>query len=172
MKGATIYRNGWVSPEALPGGRKTPARSYLQRSRERQLIPKSSYAVDFAGEQDRYSNVDILAEGLIGELQRFYDFKNGATVVDFLRDKSNCSLSVVLLSAQDAIREYFGHGTRPALKVATDPEARDDQQLFIVIRTKLRPKAARTILAELDKEWWQSIFPATEGKVTVSLEYV
>lgn len=173
MKGATVYRNKWgVSQEVSPGAQEMPLRRYWRELSEQRRVPKSTYAADFAGEQDQYPVADILAERLIGELQKAYDFKGGTTVIDFLRDRDNLFLAATLLSAPEKIRDYFGYGPRPVLKVSIDPEAKEDQQLFLVIRTKLSPRVARTLLAALDKEWWQNVFPATEGKMTISLEYL
>lgn len=173
MKSAMIYRDGGgVLPDTPSRRRQAPSRSYSPNDPERSYAPRRSYAVDFASERDQYPDNSIFVEGLTVELQRIYDFRDSATVVEFLRDRGSLSLGAVLLEAQERIRDYFGYGTRPALKVVTDPEARNEQHLFVVIRTKLRPKAARTILAELDREWWQGVFLATEGKLTINLEYI
>ncbi len=105
------------------------------------------------------------------KLRKRYEFRGNTTVEAFLKD--NPFLVQLLLDACDRIRdEYFGRRTWVALEVVTDPEALGDQQLFVIIRTRLRPKIARALLSELDRRWWLDVLPAAQGKMELSLEYI
>lgn len=103
-------------------------------------------------------------------LRRRYEFKGDTAVEDFL--KENPFLVRLLFDAYDRIREYFGPGTRLALEVISDPEAEEERELFLFIQTRLPPKAARTLLAVLDREWWLDAMLDAKGEMTISLEYV
>lgn len=108
--------------------------------------------------------------GTISSLRKLYEFRGGLVVERFLRDHR--FLNRLLLDAYEEIREHFGVGTRAVLEVVTEPEAQEDQQLFVVIRTKFPPKAARVLLAELDQEWWMDTLPAAQDKMEFALEYI
>ncbi len=110
-------------------------------------------------------------EGLIRRLRRRYEFRGGTAVKDFLKD--NPFLFQLLFEAYDKIREkYFGPRASMALEVVADPEAPRDQQLFVVIQTRFRPKIAHALLSELDRGWWLDALPAAQGKMELSLEYI
>lgn len=106
----------------------------------------------------------------IAKLRRLYEFREDAEIEAFLEEHP--SMIQVLLGAYDKIREYFGFRSRIVLKISRDPEARGDGQLFVLIQTRLRPKAARTLLSVLSQEWWHDKYPSTEGNMTISLEYL
>lgn len=108
-----------------------------------------------------------LADGVADALQPFYEFR-GDSVRDFLAE--NPSLTGLLFETRKVIREYFGPEVKPALEVVADPEALGDHQLFVLIRTELPRKEARTRLAELDREWWLAVLPASEGKMEIALD--
>lgn len=112
----------------------------------------------------------VLAERSISRLRKLYEFRGGLGVERFLHD--NPFLNRLLLDAYEEIREHFGVGTRAVLEVVADSEAQEDQQLFVVIRTKFPPRAARVLLAELDQEWWLDTLPAARDKMEFALEYI
>lgn len=106
----------------------------------------------------------------IAKVRRLYDFRDDAAVETYLEE--NPFLIQVLFEAYDKIREYFGFRSRIVLKISRDPEVRGDGQLFVLIQTRLRPKAARTLLSVLSQEWWHDKYPSTKGNMTISLEYL
>jgi hypothetical protein len=153
----TQYRTEWVSsPEYWDEPTEGNGRARFRR-----------YETD---DKEMFVGGAPLTDGFISLLRRRYDFRDELTVETFLREHR--FLGDLLFDAYEAMREYFPPGTRAALKVSIDPEARGDGQLFVLIQTKLRPRAARTFLSVLDQEWWQGMFPETEGKMTISLEYL
>jgi hypothetical protein len=120
--------------------------------------------------EDEPADIIFYTDGHISRLRKRYELRGGTAVENFLKEHS--FLVLPLIDAYDRIRDYFGPKARLALKVSKDPEARQDEELFVVVQTGLSPKAARTLLAELDRDWWLDAFPATQGKMTISLEYL
>jgi hypothetical protein len=117
-----------------------------------------------------FAREPVITEGSVSRLRKLYEFRGGLIVERFLRD--NPYLNVLLLEAHEEIREHFDLGTRTALEVVADPEAQEDRQLFVVIRTKFPPKVARALLAELDRDWWLGALPRTQGKMELTIERV
>lgn len=115
-------------------------------------------------------NTPILADRSVSRLRRLYEFRGGLALERFLRD--NDFLITLLLDAPEEIRKHFDSGTRVALEIVEDPEARGDQQLFVVVRTKFPPKVARALLAQLDQNWWLDVLPAARGKMEIATERV
>lgn len=100
-------------------------------------------------------------------LSRLYDFRDDL-VASFLEE--NPSLGELLFAAHKVVYEHFGPEAEMALEVVTDPEAPEDQELFVVIRTKFPPKDARALLSEIDRGWWRDVSPAAQGKMELALE--
>ncbi len=132
--------------------------------------PADPYFASYGKNEDEPADIVFYTDGRISRLRRRYEFRGGTAVEVFLEDHR--FLIQPLSDAYYRIREYFGPRAGLALKVARDPEARQDTELFVFIQTGLSPRAARTLLAELDRDWWQGAFPNTQGKLTVGLEYV
>ncbi len=108
-----------------------------------------------------------LTEGFLGELSGMYEFRDNM-VESFLEE--NPSLASLLFEAYKIIPDYFGSEVEMALEVVADPEAPEDMELFVVIRTELLPMKARVLLHELDQGWWRDVSPAAEGKMEFALE--
>jgi hypothetical protein len=132
--------------------------------------PDNPYSARYSKSEDEPADIVFYSDGQISRLRRRYEFRGGTAVENFLLDHSY--LIQPLSDAYYRIREYFGPRTGLVLKVARDPEARQDRELFVAIQTGLSPRAARTLLAELDRVWWRDAFPNTQGKLTIGLEYV
>ena len=153
----------------MPNFKETRAREEWPASPIR-YVHSGSYFADHGEVEDELANIAPPAGEHIAKLRRLYDFRSDAAVEAFLEE--NPHLIQVLLGAYDRVRKYFGWGTRLVLKVSSDLEARGDGQLFVQIRTKLRPKEARTLLSALRQEWWHGVYSATKGKMTIGLEYL
>lgn len=126
--------------------------------------------IGYGGNGGELADVIPYHEGLISSLRRRYTFRDDIAVEGFLR--KNQFLIQLLFSAFKEIRKHFDGNPRLALEVSTDPEATGDQQLFVIIRTRFRPKIARAILSDLDQGWWLGALPAAQGKMEFSLEYL
>jgi hypothetical protein len=109
----------------------------------------------------------MIADGIIEELSSLYEFRNDM-VESFLEE--NPSLVGLLSEAYKIIPSHFGSEVQMALEVVADPEAPEDRELFVVIRTELLPMKARALLHELDQGWWREVSPAAEGKMEFALE--
>ena len=133
-------------------------------------LPPDPYRPRHGSNEDEPADIIFYTDGRMSKLRKRYEFRGSKAVEDFLEEHE--FLIRPLSEAYDRIRDYFGPRARLALKVVNDPEARQDQELFVFIQTGLSPKAARTLLAELDRDWWRSAFPATHGKPTIGLEYI
>ncbi len=123
-------------------------------------------------EEDEDEFVDIVSYTgeSIGRLRRLYEFRNDVAVEVFLEERP--SLTQLLFDAYTRIRGYFGPSSRLVLTVVADPEEQEEQELFLFIQTGLHPRAARTLLAELDREWWLDAMLDAKGEMNISLEYV
>lgn len=150
MDNATLSRGEWVSSPESWG---EPTEDYLPAS------------TNFGGGR----GTSGLANGILSRLRRRYEFRGGLVVEDFLQENPN--LGVLLLDAYEVIRkrEHFGPGTRVALEVVADPDAQEDRQLFVLIRTKFPPRVARAVLAEVDRHWWLDALPQAAGKMELAL---
>lgn len=172
MRGYVADRQEYRKPKRVP---RTPSFRLALAGEEwpappiRYMRAGRSFA-DHGEEEGKFADVVPSTGEYIARLRRLYDFRSDAAVEAFLEE--NPHLVQVLLGAYDRIRKYFGWGTRLVLKVSRDPEAREAGQLFVQIQTKLRPKAARTLLSVLDQEWWHGVYPTTKGNMTIGLEYL
>jgi hypothetical protein len=121
-------------------------------------------------DEDEYADVVLYVDEIVGRLRKLYEFRDSAAVEAFLEEKP--FLIRLLFNAYGKIREYFPPGSRLVLKVVADPEAQEERELFVFIQTKLPPRAARPLLAELDREWWLDAMLDARGQMTIGLEYV
>jgi hypothetical protein len=76
-----------------------------------------------------------------------------------------------MLRADEEVRRIFGATPRLILKVVADPEAQEDRELFLLIRTDLQPKEARALLKRLRREWWLDAMLDAKGEMGIGLEY-
>lgn len=161
MNNPTVYRNEWASSPEEDWGESTE-----------HYVPASFHIANVADNEDIFAGRLALTDGFISKLRRRYDFREELAVENFLREnlQENPRLGSLLLEAYEVIREHFGSGTRVALEVVTDPEAPGDRQLFVVIRTRFRPKIARALLSELDRGWWLDVLPVAQGKMELAVE--
>ncbi len=114
--------------------------------------------------RDEFAQKAVLTSALNG----LYAFRGGSIVEGFLAE--NPALSDLLFEAHREVSGHFGPGVEMALEVVADPEALGDRQLFVLVRTELPRREARTRLAELDRDWWLDALPAAGGKMEIALE--
>src|SRR5215217_8120829 len=107
------------------------------------------------------------SEGLISSLRKRYMFRDEPAVTDFLVERP--LLIQLLFKAHKVIRSIFGTAPGLTLKVIADPEALEEQELFLFIQTKLHPRAARPLLDEISREWWLSAMLDARGEMNISL---
>jgi len=126
--------------------------------------------ISYGADQDEPRGVVPYPEGLVSGLRRRYAFRDDAAVTDFLEKRP--VLIQILFKAHKEIRDIFGTGPGLALRVVTDPEALEEQELFLFVQTKLHPRAARPLLDELGRKWWLGAMLDAKGEMNISLEYV
>lgn len=102
-------------------------------------------------------------------LSRLYNIRREPEVFKFLEDKP--SLISLVLEAHERIRDYFGSSTELVLEVITDPEATEDYELVIFVRTNLSPDDASRMLEQLDEEWWLDASEDTNEKLCIHVEF-
>lgn len=107
---------------------------------------------------------------LLETLGQRYEFEDPLAVNRFLRE--NPWLIGLLLGARQKIRDYFDPDTRATLRVVVDPEAREDERLFVYIQTGLPPKEALAHLSDLDDGWWLEALSGARHQMTIDVEYV
>jgi len=105
----------------------------------------------------------------IALLSRLYNIRRESEVFKFLEDKP--AILSLVLEAHDRIRDYFGYSTELVLEVITDPEATEDYELVIFVRTSLSPDDAFTMLELLDEEWWLDASSDMNEKLCVHVEF-
>ncbi len=80
-------------------------------------------------------------------------------------------LTDLLLELHEKIQGHFGSDTQAVLRVVTDPEAEDAQELFAVVQSSLPRTEARERLRALDEGWWLDNLDRAHCKLTVDVEY-
>jgi len=102
-------------------------------------------------------------------LSRLYNIRRESEVFKFLEDKP--SIISLVLEAHERIRDYFGSSTELVLEVITDPEATEDYELVIFVRTNLSPDDAFRMLEQLDEEWWLDASADMNEKLCIHVEF-
>jgi len=102
-------------------------------------------------------------------LSRLYNIRRESEVFEFLEDKP--SLIPLIVEAHERIRDYFGSSTELVLEVITDPEATEDYELVIFVRTNLSPDDTFSKLEQLDEEWWLDASSEMREKICIHVEF-
>lgn len=102
-------------------------------------------------------------------LSRLYNIRRESEVFKFLEDKP--FIISLVLEAHERIRDYFGSSTELVLEVITDPEATEDYELVIFVRTSLSPDDAFSMLELLDEEWWLDASSDMSEKLCIHVEF-
>ena len=102
-------------------------------------------------------------------VEQLYILRRRNEVTGFL--KAHPFLVPLILEAYGKIAEYFGPSAEVVLEVTTDPEAEDDQELFVLMQAQRSPHEALACLDRLDQEWWLDALPKAQCKMTIDVEY-
>jgi hypothetical protein len=102
-------------------------------------------------------------------LGRLYNIRRESEVFEFLEDKP--SLISLVLEAHERIRDYFESSKELVLEVITDPEATEDYELVIFVRTNLSPDDAFNKLEQLDEGWWLDASSDMREKLCIHVEF-
>lgn len=116
----------------------------------------------------KLQTAQLQPEELLKSVLTSFSVKNSNLVSRFLQE--NLFLVNLILSVRSKITDYFGHSTQLALSVAQYPD--EDEELYLLIQTKLSAQAALPILEEFEESWWLDVLPQAQCKMTIKLEYV
>lgn len=104
------------------------------------------------------------------ERSSVYSFDSLLVVGRFL--SSNPHLVDILMEAVPHIRTIFGAETRVVLRIISDPEMENQDQLFGCIRTNLSVDEALSCLDRFDEEWFFNRFDQVAGLLDFKLDFV
>lgn len=106
----------------------------------------------FVTESPQYMQISSSDRLWIQLLETYYQFDSAPEVIDFLI--KNQFLVGLLLDAPEQIKKCFDHNAELVLRLASEPEEDDSQELFVFIMTRLPVDEALKRLNTLDEEWW------------------
>ncbi len=117
----------------------------------------------------QYSTQVLNFEDRWGSIVEEFIITNLEVVKPFL--KKNGFLLDLLLAARTKIAEYFSGVTPLVLYLAQYPDE-GDEELYLLIQTKLSANESLLILDRFEEEWWLDILPKAQCKMTIKLEYI
>lgn len=106
----------------------------------------------------------------INSLSEIYKFINKEKIKDFIL--KNSYLLPLLKEFPTQIKRYFGENIKLALKISTEPDFSNSDELWILILTELSAKEAFPLLENLDENWWLDNLERANCKLNIRLEYV
>jgi hypothetical protein len=118
--------------------------------------------------EKKFMDIEYLHRELTS-LSRLYNIRRESEVFEILEDKP--SLIPLVVEAHKRIRDYFGSSTELVLEVVTDPEATEDYELVIFVRTNLSPDDTFSKLEQLDEEWWLDASSDMSEKLCIHVEF-
>lgn len=112
------------------------------------------------------SNTPVF-ESELAHLGVYYDLGEHADALQFVR--AHPQLLALLMEARGEIELRFP-GANVTLRVLTDPEIPDRQDLYVGIETDLCVNDALSRLGELDEAWWLDRADQADGLVCLDVE--
>ena len=106
----------------------------------------------------------------IGALSKLYNFTRKEKIKEFIL-KNSCVLPL-LKEAPSQIKSTFGENVKLALKISTEPDSFQSDELWILILTELPASEAFPLLESFDKNWWLDNLERGNSKLNIRLEYV
>jgi hypothetical protein len=106
----------------------------------------------------------------INSLSEIYKFINKEKIKDFIL--KNSYLLSLLKEFPTQIERYFGGNIKLALKISTEPDSSNSDELWILILTELSAKEAFPLLESLDENWWLDNLERANCKLNIRLEYI
>ena len=155
------------------------SRRFVEMILRRRLVNQEEIGDELLSGIKRFSEISELlerkfigTEGLHRELtllSQLYNIREESEALEFLED--NPALIALVVEAHERVRDYFGSSTELALEVITDPEAAEDYELVIFVRTNLSPDDAFSKLEQLDEEWWLDTSSDMREKLCIHVEF-
>ena len=97
------------------------------------------------------STVMVLEESL-RQIEQWYRLPAPEAVRRFIRQ--HVALASLLVEAIDPLTQFFGPAPRVSLRLVSDPEVEDWDELFAYIQVSISPEEALERLHQLDEEWF------------------
>jgi hypothetical protein len=111
----------------------------------------------------------VLQSARITNLEHVYTFRQAENVKGFLF--KNPTIVSVIIEAKTVLEKFFGPDIHVSLEVVSDPETKDNTQLFGYIQTgDMLPDVAFECLNAMDEAWFIKQFDLTSGLFNFSLE--
>lgn len=113
-------------------------------------------------------NPSLILSIVLDKIYKKYMIDNKEEVSDFLYKHQE--LFFIILEAEKQIRKYFLND-RLGLKIITDPEIANWENLMITIHTKLDVDQAFDQLKQLDNDWWLDVFAQVGNKLNIHIDF-
>ena len=105
---------------------------------------------------------------ILNAITKKYIIYNKEEVSDFLYRHQE--LFFIILEAEKQIRKYFLND-KLVLKIITDPEIANWENLMITIHTQLDVDQAFDRLKQLDNDWWLDVFAQVGNKLNIHIDF-
>lgn len=106
----------------------------------------------------------------INALPSKYEISNFEEVKNFLL--KNRFLMSLLEEIPSKIYQYYGNNQKISLKVFYEPDFPKSSKLWVSVLTKLPAEEARSIMDNLDKDWWLENIDRANYKLNIGIDYV
>lgn len=103
------------------------------------------------------------------KIAKLYSVSNSSKLLRFL--EKNRHLIPIVFKAYKEIRKRFP-SEKLILESVSDPEAENEEEVFVYILTSLSVGEAIARLNNLDEEWFLSELPRTKGLFNFNLRFV
>jgi hypothetical protein len=113
-------------------------------------------------------NPSLILSILLDKIYKKYIVDNQEEVSDFLYKHQE--LFLIVLEAEKKIKQYFLND-KLSLKIITDPEIANWENLIIIIQTKLDVDQAFDKLKQLDNDWWLDVFYLVGNKLNIHIDF-
>ena len=110
------------------------------------------------------------ARELLAVVESTYSIREHARTMSFLRGASH--LVPLLLAIPKAVLSAFAEECPLVLEVSCVDEYGDEDELVVLIQTRLGAADALARLRDFDDAWWLDHLSQTNGKITINVEFV
>ncbi len=97
-----------------------------------------------------------------------FDLREADRVQEYLQ--RNSFLLPIIFEAQAQIARLFSLSTKTVLEVTTDPSD-GTSQLYLVVPTKLRARAAYELFERFEQEWWLEASARAQFRMNIVPEF-
>ena len=117
----------------------------------------------------RPPGVNMVLEESLHQIEQWYRLPAPESVRRFIRQ--HVALASLLVEAIDPLTQFFGPAPRVSLRLVSDPEVEDWDELFAYIQVSVSPEEALERLRKLDEEWFLDRLDRAAGQFNFNLEF-